>query len=212
MMNDECRVMKKNNVRDEIIIHHSSFRIPIIALTAGAMHQDREQCFEAGMDDYLAKPINPVELARVLDRWLMHEDSKAKDIKTESVDKTACITKANEKTPSQAFDYQALFDRMGQDHELAMEIINMYLQDVPAKIDELQKVIEAKDLQKALRIAHSIKGNSANTGCMAMAETAGKMEAHGQAGELDEIEILLPELEKQFELCKAEMEKILKPE
>ena len=45
-------------------------RIPIVAMTAGAMREDRDRCFEAGMDDYLVKPVNPDELSRVLKKWL----------------------------------------------------------------------------------------------------------------------------------------------
>ena len=164
------------------------------------------------MDDYVAKPINPQVLGKVLGKWLKQDDSATKDGKTEGLDEISCVTRADETTPNQAFDYQALFNRMGQDHELAVEIATIYLHDVPVKIKELGKALEDKDIKKALLTAHSIKGNSANTACMAMCETAGKMEVHGQAGELDEIENLLPELEKQFELCRAEIEKILRPE
>ena len=77
-------------------------------------------------------------------------------------------------------------------------------------INELQQAIEAEDIQQALRTAHSIKGNSANTGCITMCETARKMEVRGQAGELDGIENLLSELQSHFDLCRTEIEKILK--
>ncbi len=210
MMNDECRMMKNENVSDSLIIHYSSFRIPIIAMTAGAMHQDKERCMEAGMDDYVAKPISPQVLGRVLGKWLEPEDLEVKAGKAEDLDERVCSTRTEERTPSKAFDYQTLFHRMGQDHELAREIANIYLQDVPVKIKEMQKALEEKDIRKAIRTAHSIKGNSANTGCMGVCETARKMETHGQAEELDKIKNLLPGLKKQFELCRMEIEKILK--
>ena len=186
-------------------------RIPIIAMTAGAMHQDKERCIEAGMDDYVAKPVNPKVLGKVLGKWLEKEDSEIEDWKAENMAETACSTQTDETTSNQTFDYHSLLDRMGQDHELAMEIASIYLQDVPVKVRELEKALEDNDIQKALRTAHSIKGNSANTGCMAMCETARKMEISGQAGKLDEISKLLPELKEQFKLCRAEIEK-WKPE
>ena len=54
-----------------------SCRIPVIAMTAGAMAQDRQQCFAAGMDDYLTKPLDLSELTRVLSQWLPGQQNKS---------------------------------------------------------------------------------------------------------------------------------------
>ena len=59
---------------------HPSRRTPVIAMTVCAMQQDRDQCFVVGMDDYLAKPINPVELVRVLENWLLEDRGQRGEI------------------------------------------------------------------------------------------------------------------------------------
>ena len=55
----------------------SSFVIPIIAMTANAMQGDRELCLEAGMNDYIIKPVSPQVLAEVLEKWLPRNDNKS---------------------------------------------------------------------------------------------------------------------------------------
>jgi len=182
-------------------------KIPIIAMTAGAMHQDRERCLDAGMDDYVTKPVNPGQLATVLSRWLKKENSFIPQ-QYGSIDNSACHFQKASNPSNPPFDYKSLLDRLEQDHELAREIANMYLQDIPAKIEELQKALEDKAVQKVLRAAHSIKGNSANTGCMAISAIAEMMESLAQSGELDKVANLMPELKRQFEICKTEIEKI----
>jgi CheY-like chemotaxis protein len=49
--------------------------IPVIAMTAHAMKGDREKCFETGMDDYLAKPVNPKEFSDMLEKWITEPDA-----------------------------------------------------------------------------------------------------------------------------------------
>ncbi len=176
-------------------------RIPIVAMTAGAMQEDRERCFEAGMDDYVTKPVNPEELGRVLSKWLIQERSResgVRDQKPEDSSQEATSGFACSKT---VFDEDALMERIGHDQEFADEILSVYRESVPNNIKYLKYFIEQGQSAEATREAHSIKGSSANTGCLAMAEIAEEMEEAGHSGDLDKMKTLLPELERQFEIC-----------
>lgn len=182
------------------------FHLPIIAMTAGAMHQDKEKCMEAGMDDYLSKPINIEDLARVLARWLPQSKGGRRPDPVGAIHPIETdLTKqkpAEESTSEPpAFDKRGLLDRLDNDLDFAREILNIYLESTPANIKSLKTSLNNSDLQKATREAHAIKGNSYNAGCMAMADTAKKMENAGKSGAVREMKDFLPELERRFEKC-----------
>jgi len=75
MVHDERGMMREApEASPTLITPHSSFRIPIIAMTANAMQGDKEQCLEAGMDDFVTKPVSAKALAEVLEKWLPEKD------------------------------------------------------------------------------------------------------------------------------------------
>ncbi|MFO7749404.1 MAG: PAS domain S-box protein [Desulfobacteraceae bacterium] len=181
----------------------TSGKIPIIAMTAAAMQEDRERCFEAGMDDYVAKPVNPGELARVLTRRLKKESVKDKPGKKNAAQeprKAFTCTKP-------VFDQEDFMTRMGHDRQLAERILKVYLKCVPENIKALKSFIKQGQNEGATREAHSIKGVSANTGCLAISEIAEEMETAGRSENLMQMKTLMPELERQFEICVAEIKK-----
>ncbi|MFO7801799.1 MAG: response regulator, partial [Desulfovermiculus sp.] len=178
-------------------------RIPIIAMTAAAMQEDRERCFEAGMDDYIAKPVNPGELARVLTRGFEMEFGRdepgTNNAEPENQNVFTCT--------KPVFDQEDFMTRIGHDTEMAGEILSAYMESLPENIKSLKTFIEQGQNEGATRLAHSIKGSSANTGCLAMSEIAEEMEKAGQSENLEQMKTLMPELEKQFEICMAEIQK-----
>ena len=167
-------------------------RIPIIAMTAHAMKGDRDLCLEAGMDDYISKPIVPRALAESLDKWVhkaMERPSTglAPDGKLSSVE------------DPRIFDRPALSARLMGDADLVKEIIAGFLNDMPQQIQSLKSHIDRRDMEAAGRQAHTIKGAAANAGGLALSAVAGKMEKAGLAGGWEEMAALMSELERQFD-------------
>jgi two-component system sensor histidine kinase/response regulator len=162
-------------------------KIPIIAMTAHAMKGDRERCIEAGMDDYIPKPVAPKAMAAALEKWL-----------DQSLKPPAAVQAA----PSGllVFDRQAFLERLLGDLDLLEEITVGFLADMPKQIKKLQKYIDAGDVKATGGQAHSIKGAAANVGGMAFSASALAIEQAALSNSMEKVPSLLPELERQFKL------------
>lgn len=175
-------------------------KVPVIAMTAFAMKGDRERCLDAGMDDYLSKPVQVSELAAVLERWLFRKADDSRE--AESVQN--CAGPITNGSPDAAesilpvFDRAALLERVMGDRELARVIENGFILDMPEQIGKLAEAVAARLAGRAEFYAHRIKGAAANIAGDALSETAFRMEQAARNGELDALCVILPELEMRF--------------
>ncbi|MEA2060005.1 MAG: ATP-binding protein [Thermodesulfobacteriota bacterium] len=176
--------------------HRPGREIPVIAMTAHAMAGYREKCLNAGMNDYISKPIMPRTLARILDKWLPPVE---KGEKGENDD--------NRGVP--VFDRKGMLDRLMGDEDLVDNIVQGFIQDIPRQIETLSQFHEKKDIQGAQRQAHTIKGAAANTGGEALKAMALEMEEAGKNGDLDGIKNRMDGLQREFHRLRQEMEKTL---
>ncbi len=175
--------------------------IPIIAMTAHAMQGDKERCLEAGMNDYVTKPVSIQALAKTLEKWLPRET-------TESVIQEPTDKNRLENGPSDPiiFDREALLNRVQGDQELTTLVLQGFLEDIPRQIVALRKYLETGDVAGAERQAHTIKGASANVGAEALCILCGDLESAGNAGKLDIIQARLNELDAAFETLRHAMQ------
>jgi PAS domain S-box-containing protein len=183
--------------------------IPIIAMTAHAMEGDRKRCLEAGMNDYVSKPVSPQALAEALARWLPGEETvrpKAASAARETVVFSAAEAAASAGPEKVVFDRAGVVARLMDDEDLARTVAEGFLEDIPRQIEVLRRCLDASDADGATRQAHTIKGASANVGGEALRAVALEMEKAAQAGDLAAAMTHMPDLESRFARLKVAMQ------
>ncbi|MEI6877397.1 MAG: response regulator, partial [Spirochaetota bacterium] len=156
--------------------------IPIIAMTANAMEDDRRRCFDVGMNDYVTKPIKPEALSELLARWMP--------------------VAVDEGEGPALYDGKDMRERLMDDGKLVKIVLSCFLEDMPAEIRKLKELVEAGEASEAGHQAHKIKGAAANISAPALRALAGGMEERARKGDLPALRGLIGELERQFELLR----------
>jgi PAS domain S-box-containing protein len=164
----------------------------IVAMTANALPVDRQRCIEAGMDDYIAKPILPAAVQALIERWAPPPAVQGEFDKT-------------------LIDAAVISDLAGLDEEgsptMLRGLIGDYLNDAPAMVSALKQYLAQCDASGLGRIAHKLGGTSASLGARGVADVCNRMERHAIDGDLQSLPALVDELEMSFARTRSEFQK-----
>jgi PAS domain S-box-containing protein len=171
-----------------------SRRTPIIAMTASAMKGDREKCLEAGMDDYVSKPVTPETLEAVVQRWVAG-------------------ARPADAQPRHAAPADDLLDEaivrglmaIDEDGTLMDELVATFLRIAPARLAAIRKAADG-DAAQLESAAHSFLGSCSTLGCGRLAELCARLELLGRSGSLEGAAALADALEAEYAAVRPRVE------
>jgi CheY-like chemotaxis protein/anti-sigma regulatory factor (Ser/Thr protein kinase) len=156
-------------------------RLPIIALTANVMSEDRENCIAAGMDAHLSKPIEPAQLIDCLSRYLKPHDDRP------------------------PVDMNALRELTGGDIEFERELVDTFVSSGDRCLADIASALHTRDFDTIGKRAHALKGASANIHAQALAAAASTLEHAARRNSVDQIDGLVRELREKLQAVNAEL-------
>jgi CheY-like chemotaxis protein len=174
--------------------------IPVIALTANAMQEDRECCLAAGMNDYLAKPIEVTKVLAMLDKWVSMDNTRGGETARNGKFCAATIV---------IFDKGEFVSRSMGDLELSRYVATIFMENGPEYIESIRQALTDQDAGALRQAAHKLKGAAATMALPALSETAHWLEEIAETGKIEKATGLLPELLKRFEQALEALQELL---
>jgi CheY-like chemotaxis protein/HPt (histidine-containing phosphotransfer) domain-containing protein len=179
----------------------SGSHMPIIAMTAYATEGDRERCLEAGMDDYVSKPISASKLFQAIDTLVPAEPEEQAP---------ASAGPADDGHKSASLNADGLIRSFENDRQLFQELVEIFLNDAPQMLNALRDSLKSADAKTFKRTAHSLKGMLRNFQAESAAETAFELEQIGDQGKLESADQIVDSLAAQLDEVSRKLKEVVK--
>jgi CheY-like chemotaxis protein/HPt (histidine-containing phosphotransfer) domain-containing protein len=165
-------------VRQQLKIGH--IELPIVALSAHSFVGEKEYCFEVGMDDYLAKPLEMSRLIQCLMRWVPKKGQTQKRVPSNNL----ASEPQNMQTEEFSMDIKISDQMKILLGEAYQDILKTFLSDTKEKVNQLVKAVSDNDIVKTNSLAHQLKSSTASFGAMSLSQYCRLLESMSKKGTL----------------------------
>jgi len=172
--------------------------LPIIAMSASAMIQDKEMAKKSGMNDHVSKPLNVKELLSILRKWIVHKERPFSECTTQS--KKSVQETNNMIIPElPGIDVEEGLSRVSGKKNIYIKMLNNFVCSFPESAQEIQTLLNDEDFATARQIAQTIKRVSSSIGAKSLQKITGELELAIQSNEKCKFDNLIKSFKKEME-------------
>jgi len=221
---EAARTIRKMEQSGQLAQQH----VPMIAMTAHALHGDRQRCMDAGMDDYISKPLDPRKVFQAIDRWGFGDSATMTTAKTTRLrgkvaaeERAASLAQTRALNPrtviqpvepgeqpeavgneeeNEILSVESALVRFSDDRDFYYNLLGDFLQSLSTRLEEMKSALNEGNTQTLSYLAHNLKGVSANFNARQLANAAATLDEACRAEDLDVAKKWMGEVESASKL------------